>query len=82
MIRFNTLLYSIIMFLCAFYIINVPIYWFVVKLAFLNLIVVSAVIMLLVTVVYKKYKDKLIARYIMAGLFFINYAFTRQSKVL
>lgn len=75
-IRCNTLLYSIAMFLCGFYIINAPIYWFVLRIATPMLVVVSATIIGLITIVFMRYKDKLITRYIISGLFFINYSFT------
>ena len=76
MIRCNTLLYAIVMFLCTMYIVNVPLYWLILKIAVPSLIIVSLIVMLLVTAIYKRYKDKLIARYMIAGLFFIDYAFT------
>ena len=75
MIRCNTLLYAIVMFLCAMYIVNVPLYWLILKVAVPSLAIISLIIMLLVTVIYKRYKDKLIAGYIIAGLYFINYTF-------
>lgn len=77
--RCNKLLYSVIMFLCTFYIINVPLYLTILKIFLPSLLIVTLITMVFMVIVYKYYKETVKFRYIISGLYFLNYAFTLFS---
>ena len=74
--RCNKMMYFVVMFLCGFYLINVPLYWFSMNWLVKPLLVVPPIVMILSSIIYIGYKEKGWTRYAISGLFFINYAMT------
>lgn len=74
--RCNKMMYFVVLFLCSFYIMNVPLYWFNLHRFIGELVIVPPVVMILSSVIYMRFKEKLWTRYALSGLFFINYVVT------
>ena len=75
-LRCNRLMYTVVLFLCSFYIVNVGLYFKTRKMTTLILFIVTALTILIATIVYKLFKEKSGVRYALAGIFFINYSVT------
>lgn len=74
--RCNRMMYFVVMFLCAFYLFNVPLYWFNLHILVKSLLVVPPVVMILSSFIYMRFKEEIWTRYAISGLFFINYILT------
>lgn len=74
--RCNKLLFSVVMFLCSFYLVNVVMYWSTFHLFLGGLLVITLIIMGLITVSYFMLRESKWALYVISGLFFVNYIYT------
>ncbi len=74
--RCNKLMYLVVMFLCAFYIINFPLYYTILHVVKLPLITITPISMILISLIYKYFKGSINVRYYISGIFFINYIIT------
>ena len=68
-LRCNRLMYTVVLFLCSFYIVNVGLYFKTRKMTTLILFIVTALTILIATIVYKLFKEKSGVRYALAGIF-------------
>lgn len=75
--RCNKLLYSIVMFLCSFYLLNVYLFSQNGRGVQVSILFVATIaVMILSTVVYFKFPEGKATRYIISGLFFVAYCVT------
>lgn len=74
--RCNKLLFIVVMFLCGFYEANVVMYVTIRHEFYPELLIVTSIIMVLITIAYLKLKESKSALYVISGLFFINYCAT------
>lgn len=74
--RCNKMMYFVVLFLCSFYIMNVPLYWFNLHRFIGELVIVPPAVMILSSVIYMRFKENFWTRYAISGLFFINYVVT------
>lgn len=75
-LRSNRLMYSVIMFLCVFYLINVVLYMKAARTTAIILLVVTLLTMLLESITYFYFKENRRICYILVAFYFINYTFT------